>query len=129
MEVSFWKDVQEPSRGIHFSLSGKPAIVQAMPISMLFWRRFCDKVSLISSNKGGVTNFPVEYGGIFSWLVFCSSAYSEEKLSRYNCLLLRKLLLLFKRIQKKLKLSSFITVLNSYSQRNNWKPVLIAVIA
>ena len=36
-------------------------------------------VSLISSNKGGDTNFLTEYGNISCWLVFCSSAYSEEK--------------------------------------------------
>ena len=36
-------------------------------------------VSLNPSNKEGDSNFPIEYGGISSWLVFCSSAYSEER--------------------------------------------------
>ena len=62
MVVSLWKDVQEPSRGIGFSFSGKPsAIAHAMSFSMLFWIRFCDIVLLTSSNKGGNTNFPIEY--------------------------------------------------------------------
>ena len=50
-----------------------------MSFSMLFRRKFCDMVSLISSNKGGDANFPIEYGDISCWLVFCSFAYSEEK--------------------------------------------------
>ena len=36
-------------------------------------------VSLTPLNKAGDTNTSLEYGGISCWLVFCSSAYSEEK--------------------------------------------------
>ena len=35
--------------------------------------------SSILSNKGGDTNFPIEYDSISCWLVFCSSACLEEK--------------------------------------------------
>ena len=78
MVLSFWKNVQEPSGGIRFSLSGTPATAYTMSFKMLFRRKSSEKVSLISSNKRGDTNFPVEHGGISCWLLFCNSAYSEE---------------------------------------------------
>ena len=78
-------------------------------------------VSLTWSNKGGDTNISIEYSGISCWLVFCSTAYSEEKFGTSEVTACYS--------GDPTKISSFIVVLNCYSQRNNRKPVLIDIIA
>ena len=76
---------------------------------------------LTSPNKGGDTNISIEYDGIPRWLVFSSSAYSQEKFGTSEVTAWYS--------GESTKISSFTIVLNCYSQRNNRKPVLIDIIA
>ena len=83
--------------------------------------RFCNTVSLTSSNKGGDTNISIKYGGFSCWLLFSSSGYSEEKLGTAELIAWYS--------GDSTKISSFVIKLNCYSQRNNRKLVLIDIIA
>ena len=78
-------------------------------------------VSLTPLNKAGDTNISLEYGGISCWLVFCSSAYSEEKCGTSEVTTWYS--------GDSTDISSFIIVLDCYSQRNNRKSVLTDIIA